>query len=544
MPKLATKHANAEIVTFSDFSGGLNLSKPAEFIENNQMRVADNLEFSANTGMLKIRGGIVPVHTFPYPVTDIFPIAGADSMLVRSGHQMFRFSNGTVVMVGEVDGDLPGVYEFWGDNKDLLMVFGGHLHIYDGKTITRIQTEGAPKNANTVAYRNGRVMVTQTHSDTIKYSGVGDPMRWTEDTDMDAASVEVGYKDGCDMTAVAEMAGEVLVFKCPEDQPEYGRIYRLQGNVPDWTVIPYARGISAWNPNAVVNVNNSLLFITKEGLASLETVTEYGDFKQAWAGANINPMLWNRLTNRCRLWHIPPRSQVWLWDGNSSEVWVYHTQMGGAWTKFLFHGPVTAAAHINDETYVAIGDVLYKMSDSYARDQIEEAGFGDEMLGGNPGMIVASYDGEISGGDPYMTESMYSGVLSGDNPLSSGSISGGEAPDEEYMRSIIGKWRPKTLTRRNQILVKGVTAGYIASIDADATVKVEGFRMPLPMTAQGDIAILDTDISALDTDPLVPFQSSIMRRRCNIRKWEIMPEIEITNGSFNLSFVSLEMAEV
>jgi hypothetical protein len=488
MAKLATKHGNAEIMTFSDFSGGLNLSKPAEFIANNEMRTADNLEFSANTGMLKLRGGMTPVYTFPNLVTDIFPIAGVDSMLVRSGAEIYRFSNGAVIAVGEVDGGLPGMYEFWGEDKDLLMAFGGHLHIYDGKTITRIQTEGAPTNVNTVAYRAGRVMITQTRSDAIKYSGVGDPMRWTEDTDMDSVSVDIGYKDGCDMTAIAEMAGEVLIFKCPPDQPEYGRIYRLQGNYPDWNIIPYAEGVSAWNPNAVVNISNNLLFITKEGLASLETMTEYGDFRQAWAGANINPALWNKLTSQCRLWHIPPRGQVWLWDGKSNEIWVYHPQMGGAWTKFIFHGPVTAVAHINDETYIAVGNVLYKMSDSYSKDQLEQG--------------------------------------------------------EEHTIPIMGKWRPKTLIRRNQILVKGVTAGYISSIDSSAAVKVEGFNMPLPMTAQGDIAALDTDIAALDTDPLVPFQSSIMRRRCNIRKWEITPEIEITNGAFNLSFMNLEIAEV
>jgi hypothetical protein len=502
MPKPATKHANAEIVTFSNFSGGLNLSKPAEFIADNEMRAADNLEFSANTGMLKIRGGITPVHTFPNPVTDIFPIAGENSMLVRSGAEMYRFSNGEVTKVGEVNGDLPGVYEFWGENKDLLMVFGGHLHIYDGKTVTRIQTEGAPTKANTVVYRTGRVMVTQTQSDTIKYSGVGDPMMWKEDTDMDSVSLDIGYKDGCDMTAIAEMAGEILIFKCPEGQPEYGRIYRLQGNYPDWNIIPYAKGISAWNPNAVVNVSNNLLFITKEGLASLETVSEYGDFQQSWAGANVNPALLNTLTSQCRLWHIPSRGQVWLWDGKSGEVWVYHPQVGGAWTKFIFHGPVTAVSHINNNTYIAIGNLLYGMNDFYSKDQLEKP------------------------------------------ESESGAGSGTESESEGHTISITGKWRPKTLIRRNQILVKSVTAGYISSINSSAVMKVEGLKMLLPITAKGDIAALDTDIAALDTDPLVPFQSSIIRQRCNIRKWEITPEIEITNGTFNLSFVSLEIAEV
>lgn len=505
MSKLATKHSNAEIITFSDFSGGLNLSKPSEFIENNEMSVADNLEFSPNTGTLKIRGGIVPVYTFPNPVTDIFPVAGADSMLVKSGMEIYKFTLDEVTLLGEVDGDLPGVYEFWGENKELLLAFGRHLHIYDGKTLKRITTQDAPEYVNTVTYSYGRVMVTQVREDsirssvdTIRYSGLGDPFKWTYDEAYDAVHVEVGYKDGCDMTAIAEMAGEILVFKCPPGQPEYGRVYRLQGaSLDTWNVIPYATGLSAWNPNAIVNISNGLLFLTKEGLASLETVSEYGDFRQTWAGAKINPTILSKLTDQCRLWHIPSRGQVWLWDGESNEIWVYHVQMGGAWTKFIFHGPVRAVAYINKDTYLAIGNILYKMSDQHAKDQIEE-------------IVTGSLDEEEV--DPTVP--------------------------------ILGKWRPKMLIRRNQILVKGMTAAYMSSIEVTGVMIVEGFRMPLPITTGGDIAALDTDIAVLDTDPLVVFQSSITRRRCNIRKWSITPEIQITNGMFNLFFVNLELAEV
>ena len=85
MPKLANKHANAELVTFSDFSGGLNLALPPENISNNELQEAVNFEFEPDTGALRTRGGLGLVHEFDEPVTDIINTLMGTSSLCAPG---------------------------------------------------------------------------------------------------------------------------------------------------------------------------------------------------------------------------------------------------------------------------------------------------------------------------------------------------------------------------------------------------------------------------------------------------------------------------
>ena len=74
MPKLSVRHGNADMLMFSDFTGGLNLSCPPESLTETEMRVADNFEFAPETGLLRVRQGLKLVHKFTKPVTDIIPV--------------------------------------------------------------------------------------------------------------------------------------------------------------------------------------------------------------------------------------------------------------------------------------------------------------------------------------------------------------------------------------------------------------------------------------------------------------------------------------
>lgn len=496
MPKLASKHVNAELINFVDFTGGLNLARPAEGIAGNEMQVAENFEYAPDTGLLRVRGGIAPVYTFPEAVTDIIPIAGGNAALVRSGDDLHNLTDGVALKIGSVDGGGPVSFEYWGDDKSsVVMAFGAHLHLYDGTTLKMIDTENAPDAASAVYYRAGRIAAAQENNDTIWFSGVGDPEHWTEGNDGDAIKVEIGYKDGCRMSALGSLAGDMLIFKRPVGQPEYGRIYRLTGNYPDWSIIPYSRGASAWNSNTLANVANDLLYLTREGMASMTAVTEYGDFRQGWAGAKINPKLSQNLTERSRLWHIALKGQVWVWDGKNPEIWCYHYQTGeGAWTTLRFPGIVRAVASVQGVTLLGIGNTVYRMSEA------------------NPNDVFVVDDA---------------------------------LPDEPVEIDVTALWKPRTILRRNQILLKSVMAGYLSTITASAVVKIDTFKLELPLSGQGDRVALDYDIAFLDTDPLVPSNASaVARRRMQIRRWDITPEIIVTNGTFNLSSLGLEIAEV
>lgn len=477
---------------FSDFTGGLNLARPPEIIANNELQEAVNFEFAADTGMLRVRPGLIPIYTFPWTVTDIIPSPEGGVVLVRTGNLIYKISGESVTHIGQVDGEKPASYEQWGDGEkrnSLLMAFGAHLHLYDGETVRAVETEEAPDAVEVVFARAGRVIVAQSGIDTIRYSGVGDPFRWVEDTDADALRIDVGYKDGCAMKAIAALAGELIVFKAPDGQPEHGRVYRLQGDYPNWKIIPHSRGSSAWNSRSVLNVSSDILFLTREGLANLGTVTDYGDFKLGWAGTKVNPALSPRLSEACRLWHLPTRSQAWVSDGVSEDIWCYHYHIGGgAWTTLRFPQRVLAAAAAHGVAYIGMGNTVYRMTDEATDDA------------GTP---------------------------------------------------IMATLKPKTTVKRNQTLLKSVVAHYQSTPTSEAKVKVERWEMPMPHGGQGgreDIAYSDNDIAYLDDDPLVPASSwtrtGMATRRCCIRRWSITPEVVVKDGKFSLSMLGLEVAEV
>jgi hypothetical protein len=455
-----------------------------------------NFEFDPATGMLRVRGGLEPIIDFPDPVRDIFPVAGGDAALVRAGDYLYRLQDGVVQTLGAVNGDLPGQYEYYGDRGNVGMVFGGNIFLYDNDAISlkKVTSLNCPEAANTIFYTAGRIVVTEVGSDLVRYSGVGDPEQWNDvpENAMTSKSVEVGYQDGCEMIAVGQIVGEMIIFKCPPGQPDNGRIYRLQGNYPNWSIIEQARGASAWNSNAVTVVANNMYFLTRQGLTSLATSMNYGDFQLAWAGQKINPKIKLLLTDNCRLWHMPIRGQVWLWDGHSKDAWIYHYQIGeGAWTAFQFPDVVNAAAAVNERIYVGMGNAVYEINDASTDDNLWDA-------------------------DPSIDD---------------------RVPIEAL-------WMPRTLVRPNMLLVKKIRCNYLSTATAEPRVNIEGLIIPLPQSGQGDVAASDEDVAAADTDSLIPSVTQMVRVRCNINKWEVTPRVEVKNGMFSMSSLSLELAEI
>ena len=492
MPKLANKHNNAELVTLYDFTGGLNLTRPPESIADNELQEAVNFEFAPDSGALRVRGGLVLLREFDGPVTDIIGTAEENVTLVRAGN-LYRFNTVSLAVVGlgEADGNKPASSALW-DEKSVVMCFGGHLHIYDGSALTRVTSGDAPDDAEILYVRAGRVCAASAGSDTIRISAVGDAAGWTDDSEDDSTSksVDAGYKDGRDIRAIAATLGNTLVFKCPEGQPERGRIYRLQGDYPDWAVTPYSEGESAWNPASVANVGNDIMFLTRGGLANISSVTEYGDFKLGWAGMKVNPRMAGALSERCSLRDVPEKGQLWVLDGVSGDVWVYHYSIGaGAWTMFRFGGAVTAVGSSGGVPLVAVGERLYRIDDAIENDD------------GKP---------------------------------------------------IDARLKPRTIMRRNQVLLKQIMARF----DSSATSEVRLCAEEMEFIIKNDDMIrvvyegqgivyphggMEYEIVWwINRTPL----TAAIRRRCNIRRWEITPEVTVVNGAFKMTFLELEIAEV
>jgi hypothetical protein len=487
-----------EKLSFADFSGGLNLIRPGEAIDMNEMQEATNFEFSPEAGLFRVRGGIEPYYTFEGPVLDIFPVAGTGVSIVRVEDKLYRLVDQEALFLGNVEGGGTGTFEYWGEGGQVVMAFGGPLYVYDATTdvLSKVDAPDAPTAVNTVYYRVGRIAVIQAGSDTVRYSGVGDPYMWTEDPDDDSSSkqVDVGYMDGCDINAVGELGGELIVFKSPTGQPEHGRIYRLQNEFPNWVIELYSKGMSAWSSRAVLTLGDQLMFITKEGVASMVTTNTYGNYMLEWPGLKINPRFAHNLDENCRVWTLPERGQVWFADCNSNEIYIYHYKIGqGAWTKFEMPGTVKAVALVSGRIYVGIDNTVYEMADLLTSDTIVS------VLDGQPSVI-----------------------------------------------NIQAFWTPKTIFRRNQLLTKMIMANYLTAETSKAELVVERLRIALPANNDdfGDVAATDSDVAALDTDVLFENKTAVIRKRVQFVRWNITPRLEVVNGAFSIASVIFEVAEV
>lgn len=121
--------------------------------------------------------------------------------------------------------------------------------------------------SGTLILKNGRIVVVSKNM--LTFSGVGDPTNWQTGLDDDSLFVEIGYKEGGNITNVIN-GYDIIVFK------DNGKTYRLSGSYPDWAV-----NVIFNNDELTSNViayGNSLQFGTKTGVKEVSTSQSYGDY--------------------------------------------------------------------------------------------------------------------------------------------------------------------------------------------------------------------------------------------------------------------------
>lgn len=123
----------------------------------------------------------------------------------------------------------------------------------------------------------------------LRFSGVGECDQWDDDVQSDnpALFIDIGYKDGMNIDAVVPLSRDLIIFKSPEDEPDKGTIFRLTGDYPDWAVLEAAHNTGTFGQKSVQAVGNDVFYITVSGVASLSSVSSYGDIKSQWPDRKV-----------------------------------------------------------------------------------------------------------------------------------------------------------------------------------------------------------------------------------------------------------------
>lgn len=347
--KLGTKHENQQPIVRADFSGGLNTTANVDGIAENQLSVAVNVEVDHSTGRLKTVAGTTDLIYFEGICAALYDEINQILLLADNDKEVHAVYSGNKITpaIGVLSGDLYPTATSW--ENGLLVASGGKLQYFNGTTLETIESP----TATGVYVRAGRVLVTDDNN--VHYSGVGDETNWTEDTGDDSSSkfVEAGYKDGGNLIGMVNLSADVLLIK------DNRRLYRLNGEFPDWSISEISRNVEVSGRLSYCAVADSVFILGRNEVQNIQTTNAYGDMKPQNVSTLITSEI-QKLPANAKLRHVPPLQQIWAISGREVLIFDLVTQ---SWFKREFNSPVIDVISIGDEVLIIKSDRVSRLDE-------------------------------------------------------------------------------------------------------------------------------------------------------------------------------------
>ena len=322
-------------VKLNDLTGGMNIAKSPEFIKDNEVVRLENMEFDVVGSKLRTRRGLsAPLATFTSPVTHVYnDYEMNDFFIFLANKEIYRYEFGKQpILIGTRNGDAerPSCCKWKGS---LLIASGSKLQEYNYQELKEITTS---PDCDIVFTRASRVVVAKTGSDLLIYSAIGDVSGWSENSNDASArkDVNVGYGDGGDIVAIAELASDVLVFK------SNGYIYDVQNEPEEWSITLLANNSDVVSRHACDNINSDIVFVSTRGLKSVKSSQVYANFSVMDIGDNINPEL-RQNVSKPFISDLRRTKQMVVSGSCGKELFVYHYWTSG-YAKWIFPYNITS----------------------------------------------------------------------------------------------------------------------------------------------------------------------------------------------------------
>lgn len=314
--RLSSKHEQ-KILTYGDFSGGLNTTTVPEMIAQNQVARCVNMEFNRSTGSLQTCSGsatifkapnnFVIIAVFYDPINNQFLVIDADKNVYKSPlTDLTGLDPNDLELVGVLTGDVFPMAVPW--EFGLLVSSGGNLQYWNGLTFDTLKY--SPAVCNGVFVKNGRVYVWYDY--TLQCSGVGDETWWTTSSSDDSSSqwLDIGYKEGesdaASILGVTALSADIVVLK------NDGKVYRVSGEYPDWSVKEITRFGKALNSHCYCAVQDGVFILDRNNLVYLQPTQVYGDVKPQNMAVNVKGMLNDLDLEKTHMDFIPSLNQIWI----------------------------------------------------------------------------------------------------------------------------------------------------------------------------------------------------------------------------------------
>ena len=336
--------------------------------KKNMAQSIENMEFDTEGNKLKTRRGLgSPLYTFPADILYIWYDYGLnDYIIFLKNKNVYTYEYGKEpVFIGKINGGTthrPYLERYTNANgTKLLIASGGTLQYYDYSG-TSINTDEKYPVCDTVMERFSRMLVTESSTNNIKYSGIADPFNWTENSNDPSAMKDLDVGDVASVVGIYPLASELIIFK------SNGRIYKVANEPEDWNVSLIGTDSDFVSRDAITNLGTDVVYFSRQGLRSLSTTETYGNFTNDEIGEAMNPQMRSD-TSDPWLFKSQRTHQLFINPNSGNTVYVYHYQLK-AFTKWVFPKPVQTIAEGTEKTLVGIGREMFSLSSGNVNDVV------------------------------------------------------------------------------------------------------------------------------------------------------------------------------
>lgn len=223
-----------------------------------------------------------------------------------------------------------------------------------------VDLPGTPPDFEFCAIHLNRVWTNdKTNRDRLHYSATANAEKWQGADDSGALDIRPGDGDPVGITGIFAFKGRLFVAK-------ESKMYMVAGTTPeDFQVVDVSAGLGLVSHESIAAVDqDDVLYISKKGVHSVATTSNYGDFSNTFISAKIQPSFNNWIESRkeyIKSVYVPQINSVAYAvseeDTNVNDnLWLYNVQ-NKEWYRWPgIKAQALAMVRISSEATLIIAD--------------------------------------------------------------------------------------------------------------------------------------------------------------------------------------------
>jgi len=300
-------------IAYRGWLGGVNQQLPSDQIGDTEVVAAENVEIDSKANLVT-RAGTVDISSsvtgMNSRITSLYFFQQSDessAVFATEAGDVRRWNSATSWPVLSIDGgaafsSLPGTATwYWAVFNDKAIAVSGDTTggtvanaikidaTTSGATLKDVSADAAQPNMKYIEVMNSRVFVVDADlPNRIVASKLGDAEAadaWSATGIAGFYAANVGGDEGGRITAIKQYRGQLVIFK-------RRRIYALAFGSPNtdtsqWEIRQLVNNVGCISQNSIQEVLGDLVFLSDEGLMSLQKLLSSGDLASALLSENV-----------------------------------------------------------------------------------------------------------------------------------------------------------------------------------------------------------------------------------------------------------------